>query len=110
MKGVILQPTYLPWMGYFELIDSSDIYIVFDHVQFERKSWQQKNRIKTSNGVVFLHVPVQKMLLKTPIYKIKVSYKQGNFLEKHWKSIELAYKKAPYFEEYKPLFEKIYSK
>ena len=110
MKGIILQPTYLPWMGYFELIDSSDIYVVFDHVQFERKSWQQKNRIKTSNGVVFLHVPVQKMPLKTPICKIKISYEQGNFLEKHWKSIELAYKRAPYFEKYRPFFANIYSK
>ena len=110
MKGVILQPTYLPWMGYFELIDSSDIYVVFDHVQFERKSWQQKNKIKAPNGIVYLHVPVEKMPLKIPICDIKVSYKQGNFLEKHWKSIEMAYKRAPYFEKYKPLFEKIYSK
>jgi len=70
----------------------------------------QKENPRKINYVVFLHVPVQKMPLKTPIYKIKVSYKQGNFLERHWKSIELAYKKAPYFEEYKPLFEKIYSK
>lgn len=110
MKGTILQPTYLSWMGYFELIDSSDIYVVFDHVQFERKSWQQKNRIKTTNGVAFLNVPVQKMPLKTPICKIKISYDKENFLEKHWKSIELAYKRAQYFEKYKSFFEKIYSK
>ena len=110
MKGVILQPTYLPWSGYFELINSSDIYVVFDHVQFERKSWQQKNRIKTANGPIFLHVPVQKMPLKTPICKIKISYEAGNFLEKHFKSIEQAYKRAPYFEKYRRDFENIYSK
>jgi hypothetical protein len=110
MKGTILQPTYLPWMGYFERIASADIYIAFDHVQFERKSFQQRNKIKTANGMVYLTVPVQKAPQKTRICDIKISYDQGNPLEKHWKTIELAYKKAPYFEKYKASFEKIYSK
>ena len=110
MKGAILQPTYLPWMGYFEMIDSVDTYIIFDHVQFERKSWQQRNKIKTASGVAYLTVPVQKVSRQTPISEIKISYDQGNPLGKHWKTIELAYKKAPYFEKYKSFFEKIYSK
>jgi hypothetical protein len=110
LKGTILQPTYLPWSGYFELIDSCDVFVVFDHVQFERKSWQQRNKIKTSSGETYLIVPVQKAPQKTPIYEIKISYDNGNPLEKHWKTIELAYKKAPYFEKYKPVFEKIYAK
>ncbi len=110
MKGAILQPTYLPWMGYFEMIDAADIYVVFDHVQFERKSWQQRNKIKTANGVVYLTVPVQKTAQKTRISDIKISYNQGNLLERHWKTIELAYKKAPYFGKYKLFFEEVYSK
>ena len=110
MKAAILQPTYLPWMGYFEMIDSSDVFVVFDHVQFERKSWQQRNMIKTANGVVPLTVPVQKMPRETNISEIKISYDHGNPLKDHWKTIELAYKKAPYFQEYKPFFEKVYSK
>lgn len=110
MKGTILQPTYLPWLGYFEMIASLDIFVVFDHVQFERKSWQQRNRIKSANGVISLAVPVQKMPRAAKISEIKISYDRGNFLEDHWKTIELAYKKAPYFEKYKSFFEKIYSK
>lgn len=110
MKATILQPTYLPWMGYFEMINSSEIYIVFDHVQFEKKSWQQRNKIKTANGVIYLTIPVEKAPRKTPISEIKISYTQGNPLENHWKTIELAYKKAPYFEKYKEQFKKIYSK
>ncbi len=110
MKGTILQPTYLPWLGYFEMIASSDIFVVFDHVQFERKSWQQRNRIKTANGVVSLTVPVQKMPREAKISEMKISDQDNNPLEKHFKTIELAYKKAPYFKEYKPFFEKIYSK
>src|SRR3989338_2300427 len=110
MRGTILQPTYLPWIGYFEMINSSDVFIVFDHVQFERKSWQQRNKIKTANGIAYLTVPVQKAHRETKISEIKISYEGYNPFEKHWKTIELSYKKAPYFEKYKPYFEKIYSK
>jgi hypothetical protein len=55
-------------------------------------------------------MPVQKASRETPISEIKISYDQGNPLEKHFKTIELAYKKAPYFQKYKPLFENVYSK
>ena len=110
MKGTILQPTYLPWSGYFEMISSSDVFVIFDHVQFERKSWQQRNKIKTANGVLYLSVPVVKAPQQTPISDIKIFYGNENFLQSHWKTIELAYKKAPFFNEYKPHFEKIYSK
>lgn len=110
MKVTILQPTYLPWMGYFEMINSADVYIVFDHVQFERKSWQQRNRIKASNDVVWLSVPVEKASRDTRICDIKISYANGNPLEKHWKTISLAYKRAPYFNKYESFFEAIYHK
>lgn len=108
-KGTILQPPYLTWMGYFEMIASSDIYVAFDSAQFIRKAFDSRNKIKTANGVIYLSLPVQKAPQKTKVCDIKISYDQGNPLEKHWKTIELAYKKAPYFEKYKPLFEKFYS-
>ncbi|MBI2054297.1 MAG: WbqC family protein [Candidatus Staskawiczbacteria bacterium] len=110
MKGTILQPTYLPWSGYFEMISACDAFVAFDHVQFERKSWQNRNRIKTANGIATLTVPVEKAPQTAKISEIKISYSQGNPLENHWKTISSAYKKSPYFEKYKPLFEKIYSK
>lgn len=109
MKGAILQPTYLPWMGYFEFINSSDIFVVFDHVQFEKQSWQQRNRIKTSHGVVWLTMPVTKAPYTTRICDMKIANDQKSPLKKHWRIITEAYKKAPYFEKYSPLFDKIYS-
>ena len=104
IKGTVLQPTYLPWAGYFDMIDSTDIYVVFDHVQFERKSLQQINRIKGPNGEHWLTIPVQKVARDTPICDIRISYDQGDPLSKHWKAITSAYKKAPYFAEYRPFF------
>ena len=48
MKAVILQPSYLPWMGFFGMIDIADVFIFYDDVQFVKQSWQQRNKIKVS--------------------------------------------------------------
>ena len=48
MRVAISQPTYLPWLGYFDLIDQVDRFVVLDNVQFEKQSWQQRNRIKSA--------------------------------------------------------------
>ena len=59
MKTIaIMQPTYLPWLGYFDLINRSDVFVFLDSVQFDKRSWQQRNRIKTPNGELMLTVPV----------------------------------------------------
>ena len=50
----IMQPTYLPWIGYFDLIDQSDVFVVLDTVAFSRQSWQQRNRIATAQGPLSL--------------------------------------------------------
>src|SRR3546814_16966306 len=56
----IMQPTYLPWIGYFGMIDRADIFVFLDSVQFARRSWQPRNRTKTANGPLMLTVPVHK--------------------------------------------------
>jgi len=58
MRVAITQPTYLPWLGYFDLMDQVDCVVTLDSVQFERRSWQQRNRIKTPRGLEWLTVPV----------------------------------------------------
>jgi len=97
-------------MGYFEMIDSADIFVVFDHVQFVRKSWQQRNRIKGPNGEIMLTIPVKKMPRSTPICDIEISYDNNNPLENHWKTITHTYKKANHFGDYEEVFRQIYSK
>ncbi len=109
MKGAILQPMYLPWLGYFEMIDSVEVFILFDHVQLERKSWQHRNRIKTSNGIVTLSLPIKRKSQDLKIYEAKISYDHGNPLAKHWTTIQLAYKKAPFYDNYCKDFSEIFS-
>lgn len=109
MKGVLLQPTYLPWMGYFELVQAADLFVVLDHVQFEKQSWQQRNRIKTLTGELMLSVPVRKYSHKSPIYDIIVS-DPAFLVKKHWKSITQAYCSCPFFDKFGDSFMRIYQK
>lgn len=107
MRAVILQPMYLPWIGYFNLIDQSDVFVFLDDVQFSVQSWQQRNKIKTSQGWLWLTVPILREF-GSKIKEIKVN-NNINWSKKHWASVRQNYSKAPYFKEYSKPFEEIYS-
>ena len=105
----IMQPTYLPWLGYFDLINRSDIFVFLDSVQFDKRSWQQRNRIKTLNGELMLTVPViTKGKFDQKICDVMVDISQ-RFEKKHFNSIHSNYKKSKYFEIYIQELEEIYS-
>jgi hypothetical protein len=96
----IMQPTYLSWIGYFDLIDQSDCFIFLDSVQFDKRSWQQRNRIKTPDGEFILTVPVQSKGRYTQrIYEVLID-KNQDFHNKHIKTIAHNYSKAPFFSKY----------
>jgi hypothetical protein len=95
----IMQPTFFPWIGYFDLIDQVESFVFFDDVQLVKRSWQVRNRIKSANGELFLTVPVKKNKNRDEllISETEISYDE-NWQSKHLKSIESAYKKAYYFD------------
>ena len=106
----IMQPTYLPWMGYFELIDRSDCFVFLNDVQFQKKSWQHRNRIKGANGDILLSVPVQtKGRRFQKIYETEIDTNQ-QWVKSHLRTIEISYKKAPYFSDYFGILKDIYAK
>jgi hypothetical protein len=107
-KCAIMQPTYNPWLGYFDLMDSVDLFVYLDDVQLVKRSWQVRNRIKTKQGELFLTIPIKKTKKREEI-KIKdaVINDEESWREKHLKSIELNYRKAPYFEEIFPIIKKL---
>lgn len=99
----IMQPTFLPWVGYFALIDRVDEFIYLDHVQFDKRSWQQRNKIKTPNGSIWVTVPVvTKGLSGQSIADVVINQSNPDFPEKLIRSIEHNYKKAPFFSQYSP--------
>jgi hypothetical protein len=99
-KVAIMQPTYLPWIGYFGLMDSVDIFIHLDSVQFAKRSWQQRNQIKTEKGPTWLTVSVlSKGLRDQKITDVRIDLEKKS-LNKQIRTIELAYSKTPYFRAY----------
>ncbi|GAB0058357.1 hypothetical protein SIID45300_02706 [Candidatus Magnetaquicoccaceae bacterium FCR-1] len=101
-KIAIMQPTYLPWIGYFALMDRVDGFVFLDTVQFERRSWQQRNRIKTPQGAIWLTVPVHnKGLRDQTICQVEIDLNRG-FPSDHVRALELNYSKTPYFSKYMP--------
>lgn len=93
------QPVYLPWLGFFNKIASADLFCYFDIVQYQKKDYNNRNKIKTNTGALWLSVPVEsKDHFEKNVGTIKIL--QDGWQKKHIKTIELQYKKAPYFKKY----------
>ena len=109
MKVAIMQPTYFPWLGYFALISNVDTFVFLDNVQFDRRSWQQRNQIANKDKKIWLSVPVEKKNLFSQ--KINdVIIKDLNFKTNHLKSIFYSYNKTKYFTKVFPFIEEILNK
>jgi len=106
-KIAIVQSSYIPWKGYFDLISLVDEFILYDDVQYTRRDWRNRNIIKSPSGPFWLTIPVEaKGQYFQKIKDTKVSG-QG-WRAKHWKSICSNYTRAPYFKEYSSIFEELY--
>lgn len=105
----ILQSNYIPWKGYFDIIRSVDIFVIYDDVQFTCQDWRNRNKIKTPEGLKWLTIPVhQKGRINKKISEISVAY-ETNWTKKHWASIYQNYGKAPFFKTYSSIFEGFYA-
>ena len=104
------QPAYLPWLGYFDKIKRSDIFIFLDTVQYEKNSYTNRNKIKTQNGSLWLSIPVvktnhfDKIMTEMPIDN------KSNWQRKHLNSIQMSYSKAIHFKELFPQLQELYKK
>jgi hypothetical protein len=96
----ILQPSYLPWLGFLEQIGKADTFVLYDDVQFEKGSWRNRNRIKTPQGVAWLTVPVLTKGLDFPLIKDVRINNSERWGKKHVRTIQQNYSKAPYFDRY----------
>lgn len=101
----ILQSNYIPWKGYFDLINSVDEFILYDTAQFTKNDWRNRNRIKTPRGVAWLTIPVRHDFGQT-IQETRVS--DPAWSRKHWASLQQNYAGAPHFRDYVPSFESFY--
>lgn len=107
MKKIsILQSNYIPWKGYFDLVNMADEFIIYDEVQYTKNDWRNRNQIKTVSGIQWLTIPVRQKNLEQKICDTKIIDKKWNI--KHWRTISQNYAKAKHFKEYKDIFEELY--
>ncbi len=107
MRVTIHQPQFLPWLGYLDKIDQADLFILLDTVQFKKNEWQNRNRIRTSQGWQWLTVPVLQqfgqriddvVINPTAIWKVQ-----------HLRALEMHYARAPYIDRYLPQLRELYA-
>jgi hypothetical protein len=105
---VILQPGYIPWLGFFEQLYSSDTFVFLDDVQFTKNDWRNRNRIKTKDGIQWLTIPVLHKFgqqIKETVIDNKTKWQK-----KHLQALKTWYGKSPFLKEYIFDLEKIYAR
>jgi len=110
MNCAVVQPSYIPWRGYFDLIRKSDVFVFYDDVQYDKSGWRNRNRVKTRNGPIWLTIPVAakgNTTSGTPIHQMRISG-TGEWSRKHWQTIQQSYGKAPHFPSCGPLLKPFY--
>jgi hypothetical protein len=105
----IVQSCYIPWKGYFDLIDRVDEFVLLDDAQFTRRDWRNRNRIKTPQGTQWLTLPVAvRGRYLQRIDETVVS--DPEWASRHWKTLHHAYATAPCFDDVRPEIEAAYER
>ena len=105
-RVAILQSAYIPWKGYFDIIGSVDRFVIYDDVQYSKNHWHNRNLIKTKSGTQWLTIPVSKG--GSSFQAIDQVVIAQPFVQKHWRSIEHSYRRAPFFETYRAWLAGLY--
>ncbi|HVF78905.1 MAG TPA: WbqC family protein [Solirubrobacteraceae bacterium] len=101
----IIQSNYVPWKGYFDVINAADEFFLYDTVQYTRRDWRNRNRIKTTQGPQWLTIPVQ----GSRAHRIcDAEITDPQWAQRHWRTLSQAYARAPYFAEYREEIETLY--
>lgn len=105
-KVAILQSNYIPWKGYFDMIRMSDVFVIYDSVQYTKNDWRNRNLIKTKDGLHWLTIPVSVKSLSTKISEVKVA--NNKWANKHFTTLKQTYSRSPYFSMFEKDLEELY--
>lgn len=106
MKLGIMQPYFVPYIGYWQLINAVDKYVIYDDVNFIKGGWINRNRILMDGNPMYFNVPMFGASPYKLIKEVRVN-NDSKIINKNLRIIEAAYKKAPYYDKVYPLIEKI---
>jgi hypothetical protein len=108
MKRIaVMQSNYIPWKGYFDMINMADEFILFDDIQYTKRDWRNRNLIKTREGTCWLTIPVEVKGKFCQNIKDTLIADQ-KWKERHWKTLKYNYSKAKWFLHYHEIFENLY--
>lgn len=100
MRAGIIQSSYVPWRGYFDFIDSVDVFVIYDDVQYPvGRSWRNRNQVKTRDGLKWLTVPVRKKSAKLAIDEISIGVGNKPWKTDHRRILEEALGSAPFYSD-----------
>src|SRR5271154_6603042 len=99
-RVAIVQSSYIPWKGYFDIINGVDEFVLLDDAQFTRRDWRNRNKIKTAQGLHWLSIPV--VTKGRFLQSIDETMVAEPWVEKHWRSLASSYGRAPHFDEMAP--------
>lgn len=106
MKVAVTQPNYIPWIGYFDLLDEVDLFVAFDNAQFVKRSFIVRNRVKSPNGEpVWLTVNLHSNKRGDKINEVFLN--DSDWSKKHIQKIEMYYRNAPFYDEYIEVISKL---
>jgi len=98
MHVAVLQSAYVPWRGFFDIIASVDLFVIYDDVQYSKGSWRNRNKLKTPAGPKWLTVPVN-VSLGQPIADVTIEYGTKDWIAQHRGLIDQALRDAPFYED-----------
>ena len=98
MRAGVIQSCYLPWRGYFDFIASVDVFVFYDDVQYTRKSWRNRNRVKTTHGLSWLTVPVV-VHGRPAIDEVQIAETDKSWREQHHALLTESLSRTPYFRD-----------
>jgi hypothetical protein len=97
MRVAVLQSAYVPWRGYFDIIASVDLFVIYDDVQYSKGTWRNRNQLKTSQGLRWLTVPVDASLGQA-IDEVRIANPPKSWVDAHARQIAASLENAPHFD------------
>jgi len=107
------QPSYLPWLGYLDKMAKADVFVVMDDLQYEKENFQNRNRLKHNHGPGWLTVPLERGAQTDRICDkriLNLGDRREHWQRRHWRAIEIHYRKTPYFATYADELHDVYTR
>jgi WbqC-like protein family len=106
-RVAIIQSNYVPWRGFFDLVSRCDSFVIYDSVQYAKRHWHNRNKLRTPAGTAWITIPVAtKSQFEQPIHDVEIS---GPWAEKHWQTLRFNYSRAPHYERLAGDLERLYA-